>query len=121
MNFCECNSGSYRWRDIARINGEYFKVDEPTVLLKDGTFDIDPIYDKLAEEHNVDRDDIELETFLNEGFKIYFKTEIASEIVFSKASRPYLSTSALFFSPWVRQPAPPIHPPTHAIPSIKFA
>ncbi len=60
-------------------------------------------------------------TFLNEGFKIYFKTEIASEIVFSKASRPYLSTSALFFSPWVRQPAPPIHPPTHAIPSIKFA
>ena len=68
MSFCECNSGSYRWRDIARINGEYFKVDEPTVLLKDGTFDIDRIFEKLAEEHGVDRDDVELETFDATGF-----------------------------------------------------
>lgn len=68
MSFCECNSGSYRWRDIARINGEYFKVDEPTVLLEDGTFDISPIFDKLAEEHGVDRDDVELETFDAVGF-----------------------------------------------------
>jgi len=68
MSFCECNSGSYRWRDVALINGEYFKVDEPTVLLEDGTFDISPIFDKLADEHGVDRDDVELETFLNKGF-----------------------------------------------------
>ena len=68
MSFCECNSGSYRWRDIARINGEYFKVDEPTVLLEDGTFDISPIFDKLADEHCVDRDDVELETFDAVGF-----------------------------------------------------
>ena len=68
MSFCECNSGSYRWRDIARINGEYFKVDEPTVLLEDGTFDISPIFDKLADEHGVDRDDVELETFDAVGF-----------------------------------------------------
>lgn len=68
MSFCECNSGSYRWRDIARINGEYFKVDEPTVLLEDGTFDISPIFDKLAEEHGIDRDDVELETFDAVGF-----------------------------------------------------
>ena len=68
MSFCDCNSGNYRWRDIARINGEYFKVDEPTVLLKDGTFDISPIFDKLAEEHKVDRDDVELETFDAVGF-----------------------------------------------------
>ena len=50
-----------------------------------------------------------------------FSTETASEMVFSKASRPYLSTSALFFSPWVRQPAPPIQPPMHAMPSMKLA
>ena len=68
MSFCECNSGSYRWRDIARINGEYFKVDEPTVLLEDGTFDISPIFGKLAEEHGIDRDDVELETFDAVGF-----------------------------------------------------
>ena len=68
MSFCECNSGIYRWRDVALINGEYFKVDEPTVLHEDGTFDIDPIFEKLAQEHGVDRDDIELETFLNKGF-----------------------------------------------------
>ena len=68
MSFCECNSGSYRWRDIARINGEYFKVDESTVLLEDGTFDISPIFDKLADEHGVDRDDVELETFDAVGF-----------------------------------------------------
>ena len=29
-------------------------------------------------------------------------------MVFSMASMPYLSTSALFLSPWVKQPAPPI-------------
>ena len=52
---------------------------------------------------------------------IYFSTEIASKIVFSSASFPYLSTWALFFSPWVRHPAPPIQPPTHAMPSIKFS
>ena len=68
MSFCDCNSGSYRWRDIARINGEYFKVDEPTVLLEDGTFDISPIFDKLADEHGVDIDDVELETFDAVGF-----------------------------------------------------
>ena len=68
MSFCECNSGSYRWRDIARINGEYFKVDEPTVLLEDGTFDISPIFDKLADEPGVDIDDVELETFDAVGF-----------------------------------------------------
>lgn len=68
MSFCECNSGSYCWRDVAFINGEYFKVDEPTFLLEDDTFDIDPIFEKLAEEHGVDRVDIELETFLNKGF-----------------------------------------------------
>ena len=33
---------------------------------------------------------------------------------------PYLSTSSLFFSPCVKHPAPPIQPPVHAIPSIKF-
>ena len=42
-------------------------------------------------------------------------------MVFSIASLPYLSTSALFFSPCVRQPAPPIQPPIQAIPSMKFA
>ena len=68
MSFCECNSGSYHWRDVALINGEYFKDDEPTVLLEDGTFDISPIFDKLAEEHGVDRDDVELETFDAVGF-----------------------------------------------------
>ena len=47
MSFCECNTGSYRWRDVALINGEYFKVDEPTVLLEDGTFDIDPIFESF--------------------------------------------------------------------------
>ena len=51
----------------------------------------------------------------------HFNNDTASEIVFSKASLPYLSTSDLFFSPWVRQPAPPMQPPTQAIPSIKFA
>ena len=30
---------------------------------------------------------------------VYFKIETASVMVFSRASRPYLSTSALFFSP----------------------
>ena len=30
---------------------------------------------------------------------LYFNSEIASPMVFSSASRPYLSTSALFFSP----------------------
>ena len=68
MSFCECNSGSYRWRDVALINGEYFKVDEPTVLLEDGAFDISPIFDKLADEHGIDRDDVELETFDAVGF-----------------------------------------------------
>ncbi len=48
-------------------------------------------------------------------------TLMASLMVFSKASLPYLSTSALFFSPWVRHPAPPIQPPIQAIPSIKLA
>ena len=47
--------------------------------------------------------------------------ETASEIVFSYASLPYLSTSALFFSPCVRQPAQPIQPPEQAMPSMKFS
>ena len=41
-------------------------------------------------------------------------------MLFSRASLPYLSISFLSFASWVRQPAPPIHPPTHAIPSIKL-
>lgn len=44
----------------------------------------------------------------------FLSMEIGSEIVFSYASLPYLSTSALFFSPCVRQPAPPIQPPEQA-------
>ena len=46
--------------------------------------------------------------------------EIASPIVFSKASLPYLSTSALSLGPCVKQPAPPIQPPVQAIPSMKL-
>ena len=42
-------------------------------------------------------------------------------MVFSSASLPYLSTSDLFFAPWVKHPAPPMHPPMHAIPSMKLA
>ena len=51
----------------------------------------------------------------------YFKRDTASVMVFSRASRPYLSTSALFLtSLWVRHPAPLIQPPTQAIPSMKL-
>ena len=37
----------------------------------------------------------------------YFSMDTASAMVFSGTSRPYLSTSVLLFSPWVRHPAPP--------------
>ncbi len=53
--------------------------------------------------------------------KLYiFKTRTASSIFFSRASFPYLSTSDRLFSPWVRQPAPPMQPPRQAMPSMKL-
>lgn len=54
MRFCECNSQKYRWRDVALINGNYYKVDEEVFLVEeekdkpDATFDISPIEIKLA-------------------------------------------------------------------------
>lgn len=53
MRFCECNSQKYRWRDVALINGNYYKVDEEVFLVEeekdkpDATFDISPIEIKL--------------------------------------------------------------------------
>ena len=55
-----------------------------------------------------------------QAFLPSFKTLTASRIVFSYACIPYRSTSARFRSPCVRQPAPPMHPPVHAIPSMKL-
>lgn len=63
MKWCSCGSDKYRWRDVACINGKYFKVDEEVVMLDNGSFDIEPIYDKLSEEHNVSVDDIVLASF----------------------------------------------------------
>lgn len=75
MSFCECNSQKYRWRDILRLNGKYYKVDEEVYLVEeeekersDATFDISPIEQKLAKKFGVDTDDIELCTFINEPF-----------------------------------------------------
>ena len=45
---------------------------------------------------------------------------MASVMVFSMASWPYLSTSALLLDPWVMQPAPPMQPLSQAMPSIKL-
>lgn len=74
MRFCECNAEKYRWRDIARINGKYYKVDEEVFIVEeekgkpDSTFDISPIEEKLAKVYGVDTDDIELATFVNTPF-----------------------------------------------------
>ena len=74
MSFCECNSQKYRWRDILRLNGKYYKVDEEVYLVEeekersDATFDISPTEQKLAKKFGVDTDDIELCTFINEPF-----------------------------------------------------
>ena len=74
MRFCECNSQKYRWRDVALINGNYYKVDEEVFLVEeekdkpDATFDISPIEIKLAEKYGVDTDDVELATFVNPTF-----------------------------------------------------
>lgn len=77
MKFCDCNSGKYKWRDIAKINGEFYKVDEDVHLCEgesiddtDSTFDIIPIFDKLAAKYNVDVDDIELATFEPKSFSM---------------------------------------------------
>ncbi len=70
MRFCDCNFGKYRWRDVAKIKGKFYKVDEEVHLCEgesiddpDSTFDISPIFDKLAAKHNVDVDDVELASF----------------------------------------------------------
>ena len=74
MRFCECNSQKYRWRDVALINGNYYKVDEEVFIVEeekdkpDATFDISPIEIKLAEKYGVDTDDVELATFVNTPF-----------------------------------------------------
>ena len=74
MRFCECNSQKYRWRDVALINGNYYKVDEEVFIVEeekdkpDATFDISPIEIKLAEKYSVDTDDVELATFVNTPF-----------------------------------------------------
>lgn len=74
MRFCECKSNSCKWRDAALINGEFIKVDEPVFLCEnevgrdDATFDIEPIIDKLAEQHSVDKDDVLLASFEKDMF-----------------------------------------------------
>ena len=74
MKFCECNSGKYRWRDVARIGENYYKVDEEVFFLEEekdkpnASFDITPIESKLAEKYGVDTDDVELATFVNTSF-----------------------------------------------------
>lgn len=74
MKICNCNSGQYRWRDVALINGKYYKIDEEVFYCTyDGNkvediFDISPIEDKIAEKYRVDRDDIELATFVPDIF-----------------------------------------------------
>lgn len=74
MRFCECNSQKYRWRDVALINGNYYKVDEEVFFVEeekdkpDATFDISPIEIKLAEKYGVDTDDVELASFVNTPF-----------------------------------------------------
>ena len=74
MRFCECNSRDYRWRDVALINGKYYKVDEEVFFVEDekgkpdATFDVSPIESKLAVKYGVDTDDVELATFVNTPF-----------------------------------------------------
>lgn len=63
--FCECNSGKYRWRDVACIGETYIKIDEPVVMLEDGTFDCAPIFEKLEDRYGVEA---ELSTFTKDGF-----------------------------------------------------
>lgn len=85
MKICECNSRQYRWRDVALINGEFYKVDEKVFYCadngsEDDTFDISPIEDKLAKKYDVDSDDLELATFTPEKFpdsviKTFWKDE----------------------------------------------
>lgn len=85
MKICECNSRQYRWRDVALINGEFYKVDEKVFYCadngsEDDTFDISPIEDKLAKKYDVDSDDLELATFTPEEFpdsviKTFWKDE----------------------------------------------
>lgn len=79
--FCECDAQKYRWRDVALIEGKYYKVDEEAFLVEEkgkpnATFDIDPIETKLAEKYGVNKDDIELATFV----KPTFPGEIISEL-----------------------------------------
>ena len=72
MEFCNCKSKRFRWRDVALINGIYYKVDEE-VFIENGlekdhpksVFDIDPIFFDLSQKHNVDKDDVILSTFAN--------------------------------------------------------
>ena len=73
MKICECNSRKYRWRDVALINREYYKIDEEVFYCadsgnEDDTFDISPIEDNLAKKYGVDSDDVELATFTPEKF-----------------------------------------------------
>lgn len=74
MKFCECNSGKYRWRDVALINGKYYRVDEGVYICEneigrsDSTFDIEPIEEKIAEHYGVETDDVVLATFSNNQF-----------------------------------------------------
>ena len=56
----------------------------------------------VCENGGTERDsDLLKAKLIGKPFRIYlyFNSEIASPMVFSSASRPYLSTSALFFSP----------------------
>ena len=72
--FCECDAQKFRWRDVALIEGKYYKVDEEVFFVEEekgkpnATFDIDPIETKLAEKYGVDKDDIELATFVRPPF-----------------------------------------------------
>lgn len=72
MKFCNCKSNRFRWRDVALVDGIYYKVDEE-VFIENGlkkddpmsVFDIEPIFDKIAQNCRVDRDDVTLSTFSN--------------------------------------------------------
>lgn len=66
MKWCNCNSGDYKWHDVAYIRGKYYKVDEDVDINNDGHFDIDPIIVDLCVKHNICRDDLILASF-NKG------------------------------------------------------
>ena len=68
MNWCSCESGKYRWRDVASINGTYVKVDEEVFMTDDEFFDIEPIFDKLAKQYNVSVDNVILASFEKGAF-----------------------------------------------------